>query len=348
MKITSITGLLLLQLMLLAAPTVGSAAAPPLVPVQGYLTDDADMPLNGVYKISFTLFDANAAGALLFTTTEPVVVTKGRFTVYLGDKQQLQLDKLHASNAVWLEVTIAQSCGSDASCTAPTPVNKTLAPRLQFATAAFAASAAFCSTADNAQALGGMTAAQIQPKIADVMCNANQSVVGLQAGTPVCGAAPATTVTGPAPTGTTGAQGPKGDPGPAGPAGAAGPAGERGPAGPAGATGPAGPPGPKGDKGDPGTASQGAAACTWYLTACQAAVGEECRVTCPSGNYVVTGACDVANGVALNESRPFGSTNNQPQGNGPFAATLFDSWECQPTTNLASDVNAAYALCCPR
>ena len=254
MKRRTVTGILLLQLTLFAAPTLGRAAVPPLVPVQGYLTDDADMPLNGVYKISFTLFDANAAGTSLFTTTESVVVTKGRFTVYLGDKQQLQLEKLHASNAVWLEVTIVQSCGSDVNCTAPTMVNKTLAPRLQFATAAFAASAAFCSTADNAQALGGMTVAQIQPKIADVMCSANQAVVGLQAGNPVCGAAPAAP-SGPAPTGASGAQGPKGDTGPAGPVGPpgpAGPAGERGPAGPAGATGPAGAPGPKGDKGDKG------------------------------------------------------------------------------------------------
>lgn len=262
MKRRTVTGILLLQLALLASPSIGRAAAPPLVPVQGYLTDDADLPLTGVYKVSFTLFDAEAAGTTLFTTTEPVTVTKGRFTVYLGDKQQLQLDKLHTANAVWLEVTIVQSCASDVNCTSPTAVNKTLAPRLQFATAAFAASAAYCSTADNAQALGGMTVAQIQPKIADVMCSANQAVVGLQAGTPVCGAAaPAATpatASSPAASGASGAQGPKGDTGavgPAGPPGPAGPAGERGPAGPAGergpagAAGPAGPPGPKGDKG---------------------------------------------------------------------------------------------------
>jgi hypothetical protein len=238
MKRTTVTGLLLLQLLLMAAPSITSAAAPPLLPVQGYLTDDADMPLNGVYKVSFTLFDAEAAGTMLFTTTEPVVVTKGRFSVYLGDKQQLQLDKLHASNAVWLEVTIAQSCGSDPNCTSPTAVNKTLAPRLQFATAAFAASAAFCSSADNAAALGGMTVAELQPKIADVMCSANQAVVGLQAGTPVCGAAPAAPSSGS--TGAVGTQGPKGD------------QGDPGPPGEMGLQGPPGAPGAKGDKGDPG------------------------------------------------------------------------------------------------
>lgn len=341
MNRTSITGLALLTLLLLSTSSRSSAAAPPLLPVQGYLTDDSDMPLNGVYKVSFTLFDAEAAGTMLFTTTEPVTVTKGRFTTYLGDKQQLQLDKLHRSNAVWLEVTLMQSCGSDPNCSAPTALNKTLAPRLQFATAAFAASAAFCGNADNAQALGGMTAAEIQPKIADVMCSANQAVVGVQAGAPVCGAASATSGSTTSPSGSAG---PKGDTGPAGPAG---PQGDTGPAGP---QGPAGPPGPKGDKGDASTGGQSTSACTWYIAACQGggSPGEECTVTCPSGNYVVTGSCDLASGVALNESRPFGSTNNQPQGNGPFSATLFDSWACQPTTNLARDVNATYALCCPR
>jgi hypothetical protein len=195
MKRASITGILLLQLTLLAAPSVGRAAAPPLLPIQGYLTDDSDMPLNDIYELTFTLFDAASAGTSLFTTTDPVPVTKGRFTVYLGDKQQLQLDKLHHSNAVWLEVSIVQSCGTDANCASPTAVNKTLTPRLQFASTAFAASAAFCSSADNAQALGGMTAAQIQPKIADVMCSANQAVVGLQAGMPVCAAAAASSRT---------------------------------------------------------------------------------------------------------------------------------------------------------
>lgn len=72
------------------------------------------------------------------------------------------------------------------------------------------------------------------------------------------------------------------------------------------------------------------------------------RGSCPSGNYVSSGACDLANGIQLNESRPFGSTNNQPQGLGPFTATLFDSRACKPATNKASDVNSAYALCCPR
>jgi hypothetical protein len=335
MKTSTTAWVLLLQLTLSAMPSIGRAAAPPLLPIQGYLTDDSDAALNGIYKISFSLFDADKAGTALFDTIQPVAIAKGRFTVYLGDNKQLQLDKLHRANAVWLEVNIVQSCGSDSNCGAPTPVNKTLTPRLQLATTAFAASAAYCASADNAQALAGMSISQLQPKIADVMCAANQSVVGLQGGTPICAAAAPSTGTGGSGVGAQGPKGDKGDPGPTGPAGPQGPQGERGLTGPAGAPAPTG---------------QGLASCTWYVAGCQAAgtSGEECTVTCPSGNYVSQGACDLANGVALNESRPFGSTNNQPQGPGPFAATLFDSWECQPTSNSASDVNGAYALCCPR
>jgi hypothetical protein len=140
-------------------------------------------------------------------------VAKGRFTVYLGDNKQLQLDKLHRANAVWLEVVIVQACGSDSNCAAPVPVNRTLMPRLQLASTAFAASAAYCASADNAQALAGMSIAQLQPKIADVMCGANQSVVGWQGGIPIC--APISTAVAPAgtTTSTVGVPGPKGDKG---------------------------------------------------------------------------------------------------------------------------------------
>jgi hypothetical protein len=181
-----------------------------------------------------------------------------------------------------------------------------------------------------------MSVAALQPKLADLMCGSNQALVGVQAGVPICGTAGSGSVSTPATgtTGTTGAQGPKGDPGPAGPAGPAGPQG------PAGERGPAGPAGPAGS----------AASCTWYISACKVSGtgGDTCSATCPSGNYASAGACDLANGVSLNKSRPFGSTNNQPQGLGPaFAANLFDSWACQPTTNMATDVNSAYVLCCP-
>jgi hypothetical protein len=191
-----------------------SASSASVLPVQGYLTDDNDVPLNGVYQLSFALFGAGSGGASIFTSTDPVLVSKGRFTVYLGDKSQLKLDEIHAALELWLEVTIQQSCGTDINCGAPTPLNKTLSPRLQLGSTAFAASATYCGTADK---IGGIAAADLQSKMPDVMCGANEAIVGIQGGAPVCGPAAAS-----------GGAGTKGDTGAQGPAGAQGPKGDPG------------------------------------------------------------------------------------------------------------------------
>jgi hypothetical protein len=48
MKLSSTLEILLLAMTLLAVPSTGRAVAPSLLPIQGYLTDDNDVPLNGV------------------------------------------------------------------------------------------------------------------------------------------------------------------------------------------------------------------------------------------------------------------------------------------------------------
>lgn len=305
----------------LGVPSISSAAAPPLLPIQGFLTDDADKPLDGVYKLSLSLSDADTAGNSIFAATEPVTVTKGRFTVYLGDKQQLQLEKIHSANAVWLEVTIVQACGSDVSCASPTPVDKTLSPRLQLATTSYAASAAYCSNADNAQAIGGMSIAELQPRIADIMCSSNQSVVGIEDGTPICGSAGGASSTG-TPTGTGGPQGPKGDSGPAGPQGPPGPAGERGPQGPAGPSG-------------AGTLKVQQVYNDFTAPAYQNY--SEGSVTCPSGTKLVGGGC------LCNSFGQILQISNSPHPTTP------ESWRCKFRNDDLMDVGnvvvSAYALC---
>lgn len=318
MKTVSITWLLLFLSLLLGTPSIARAVAPPLLPIQGYLTDDDDKAIDGIYKLSLALFDAETAGASLFSTTEPVTVTKGRFTVYLGDKEQLKLEKIHAANAVWLEVTIVQACGSDVSCASPTPVDKTLSPRLQLATTAFAASAAYCSTANNARAIGGMSLAELQPKIADMMCSSNQSVVGIEGGTPICGSAGAGASSG----GTAATQGPKGDSGPAGPPGPEGPAGERGPQGPAGPS---------------GAATLNVQQVYNDFTAPAYQNYSEGSVTCPSNTKLVGGGC------LCNSYGQILQISNSPH---PFTA---ESWRCKFRNDAFMDVSnvvvSAYALC---
>ena len=333
MKRTLGTGLLMLQLLVLSAPATTNAAAPSLLPIQGYLTDDADMPLNGVYKVSFTLLDAETAGMSLFSSTEPVTVTKGRFTVYIGDRQQLQLDKLHHSNAVWLEVTIVQSCGKDATCAAPTAINKTLIPRLQFATAAFAASAAFCSSADNAQALGGMTVAELQPKIADIACGPNKFVSGIQSGVPMCTSAQMASAS----TGSAPAQSSLPDVGC--------PSGQllSGIQGGQAVCVPRPMDGRNGTDGKSGAPGASFSRCTWHEKLDCPSGTEPCTFTCPANTYAASGGCDLTAGGTLDENRP------APSGGFPSAAPSFpfsfmDSWTCRSTVG---DVQVLYALCCP-
>jgi len=180
--------------MFLLMPSLSVNAATPstaLLPVQGYLTDDANSPLDGVYNLEFSLLDASTGGNKLFEATRRVNVTTGRFAVYLGDGEPLQLDSIHGTKELWLQVTIRQDCGADEACSSPTQIDRVLSPRLQIGSAAFAASAAYCGSADSARAIGGLTEAQLQPKI-NVTCPANQAIVSVKDGVVTC--APVTSV----------------------------------------------------------------------------------------------------------------------------------------------------------
>ncbi len=141
-------GLCTLVLGALVLPLSAAAAPPPILPVQGYLTDESDVPLDGVYKLGFSLFDASEEGNALFATEQPVTVEAGSFTVYLGDQTDLDLRDLHDNDIVWLEIIVVQECGDDITCNTGTLVNRTLSPRLQVGTTAFAASATYCGDAD--------------------------------------------------------------------------------------------------------------------------------------------------------------------------------------------------------
>jgi len=156
-----------------------------LLPVQGYLTDDANTPLDGVYSLEFSLLDAATNGTKLFETTRRVNVAKGRFIVYLGDNESLPLDSIHGTRELWLQIIIRQACGADEECSSPTQLDRLLSPRLQIGSAAFAASATYCGSADSARSIGGLTETQLQPKI-NVTCPANQAIVSVKDGVATC------------------------------------------------------------------------------------------------------------------------------------------------------------------
>ncbi len=149
-------GIACLLTWLLALPQLAAAAPPALLPLQGYLTDDADVALDGSYKLAFTLYDDALTGSSQYTSTEAVSVAHGNFTVYLGDQAPLDLKLMQSHDSLWLEIKIVQNCAADTTCNTGTLVNRTLSPRLQLATTAFAASAAYCG---DASTVGGQAPA---------------------------------------------------------------------------------------------------------------------------------------------------------------------------------------------
>jgi len=64
-------------------PMLALADAPLLIPVQGYLTDDAGAPLDGITSSPFPSMDVPAGGLALFQEVRDSTVENGLFTEYL-------------------------------------------------------------------------------------------------------------------------------------------------------------------------------------------------------------------------------------------------------------------------
>ena len=64
--------------------SAASADIPQLLSYQGYLTDDAGQPLNGVQAITFSIHDAAEKGTQLWSETQNVMVANGLFNILLG------------------------------------------------------------------------------------------------------------------------------------------------------------------------------------------------------------------------------------------------------------------------
>ena len=125
------------------APARAFADVPPLLPIQGYLTDKQGTPIDGTKNVSFRLYANATGGAPLHEETIEVFAVDGYFTAYLGDDSGIPLDLalLRDNSHVFLGIEV-ESDGEGA-------------PRLQLASTAFSAQAAYCADADN---LGGKAA----------------------------------------------------------------------------------------------------------------------------------------------------------------------------------------------
>lgn len=128
-----------LPLLALVAPLAAQAAAPPLVPVTGFLTDDAGAPITDTVALELALYTSANATSPLWSEVQAVDVDGGQFTVYLGEQTPLTLDTFRDHGTLYLGITV----GTGAEMT----------PRFEVATAPFAAFAQYC---DDAATVGGI------------------------------------------------------------------------------------------------------------------------------------------------------------------------------------------------
>jgi len=102
-----------LRIVVLATLVWGPAAhavAPPLVPLQGVLTDADGVPLQTTVSMRFSLHTAETGGTELWNDTFSVAIVDGLFAVYLGSQTALPLITFRDQNTLWLEAKV----GSDA------------------------------------------------------------------------------------------------------------------------------------------------------------------------------------------------------------------------------------------
>lgn len=128
-------------LIALFAPVLAEAAAPPLVPVTGYLVDATGAPVDGNVTLHLKLYTSSSATTPLWSENQGVDVDNGQFTVYLGDATTLGLDTFRDNGTLFLGVAV----GTGAEMT----------PKFELATAPFAGYAQYC---DDAASVGGIDA----------------------------------------------------------------------------------------------------------------------------------------------------------------------------------------------
>lgn len=114
-------------------PFGASAQIPRILSMQGVLTDANNQPLpDGMYNITFRIYDSQSGGNLLFEEYFAIPVTRGNYLAFIGEKNALNLafDKPY-----WMSVT---------------PDGSKEAPRMQLTTSPYAFKAVKTEMADTA------------------------------------------------------------------------------------------------------------------------------------------------------------------------------------------------------
>lgn len=127
----------------LSLPLSAQAQTPPLIPVQGFLTDVNDTPVDGPTSIRFRLYDAALGGNTLHDETLVLDIIDGLFSAYIGEDTPVDLGIF--SSAIWLGVTVEQDEEME---------------RYALGTAPFSA---FSQACEDANTVGGMAASDFAP-----------------------------------------------------------------------------------------------------------------------------------------------------------------------------------------
>ncbi len=121
-------------------PNVG---VPDTFTYSGYITDSSGAPVSDTRNITFSLYDRAAGGNRLWSERHRLRVADGLFSVELGN--QVSIDRGFAGRDVWLGIQVDS--------------NDEMKPRQKVTAAPFAIRAKEAITANNAEALGGVPAA---------------------------------------------------------------------------------------------------------------------------------------------------------------------------------------------
>jgi hypothetical protein len=218
--------------LLASVPAAVHAAVPGSLTHQGRLFDAMGDPVSDTLDVTFTIYDADIGGSVLWTETVSIDFDEGYFSAELGASVPFDVPVVFDGSARFLGVSVA---GDDE-----------MSPR------GVVGSVPYALVANDAN--GDITPMTVNIAGYGPVIDENGQWVGDPTGlVGPAGPAGADGATGPA-----GPAGPDGATGPAGPAGATGAVGPAGPAGPVGATGatgavgPAGPIGPAGATGATG------------------------------------------------------------------------------------------------
>ncbi len=126
--------------LILAAPVAASAQSVPAeVPVQGFLTDDSGVPVDGSVTVKFAIYDAAVSGTELYSEEQTISADAGAFTAYLTPDMSI------FKNNTDIYLGLAVDGGAEMS------------PRLKMSTVPYAA------VAGNAASLEGKSAADFAP-----------------------------------------------------------------------------------------------------------------------------------------------------------------------------------------